>query len=68
MTKKGSKIKQYFFKTIFFSTLFLLSLVANFPEQSKFNLTLIKNEEPELKTILLWNTKFEDETFGLRYK
>ena len=66
--QEGSKIKKYFFNTVFFLSLIFLTAVANFPYEPKINLTLIKNEEPELKTILLWTSRMDDKTFGLRYK
>ena len=62
------KLKIYFFFTAFFLTFILLCVVANFPYELKLNVNVIQSEDPELKTILLWNTFFNDKTFGLRYE
>ena len=64
--KVGQQLKIYFLYTALFLTFILLSMVANFPHKFKLNLNVIKSEDPELKTILLWNTLFDDKTFGLR--
>ena len=64
--KVGQQLKIYFLYTALFLTFILLSLIANFPYKFKLNLNVIKSEAPELKTILLWNTFFDDKTFGLR--
>ena len=58
-------LKIFFFIAAFFLTFILLSVLTNFPYELKLN--VIKNEDPELKTILLWTSKFRDKTFGLRY-
>ena len=65
--KVGQQLKIYFIYTALFLTFILLSLVANFP-YFKLNLNDIKSEDPELKTILLWNAygTIFDQTFGLR--
>ena len=63
--QKTPKLKIHLFSTALFFTLILLSLVANFPYQ--LNVNVIQSKDPELKTILLWNTFFTDQTFGLRY-
>ena len=60
------QLKKYFFFTGFFFTFIFLSVVANFPYELKFNVNVIQSEDPELKTILLWNSFFNDKTFGLR--
>ena len=52
----------------FLITAFFLTFIANFPYEIKLNSTASKREDPELKTILLWTSKFSDKTFGLRYK
>ena len=66
--KVAQQLKIYFLYTFFFVTFILLSVVANFPYKFKFNLNFIKSEDPELKTILLWNAygTIFDKTFGLR--
>ena len=51
----------------FLITAFFLTFIANFPYEIKLNSTVSKREDPEFKTILLWNTFFHDKTFGLRY-
>ena len=56
------RLKIFFFIATFFLTFILLSLVANFP----YELNVNKTKDPELKTILLWNTFFGDKTFKLR--
>ena len=66
--KVAQQMKIYFIYTALFLSFILLSLVANFPYKFKLNLNVIKSEDPELKTILLWNTFFDDKTFGLRLK
>ena len=63
---KEQNLKIFYFIAAIFLTFILLSVVANFPFEFKLNVTLIKSGEPELKTILLWNTFFNDKTFGLR--
>ena len=62
------KLKIYFFIAGFFLTFILLSFLANFPYRFELNINVIKSKDPELKTILLWNSFFNDRTFGLRYK
>ena len=66
--KVAQKLKIYFLYFLFFVTFILLSVVANFPYKFKFNLNIIKSDDPELKTILLWNAygTIFDKTFGLR--
>ena len=64
--KVGQQLKIYFLYTALFLTFILLSVVANFQHKFKFKLNVIKSEAPESKTILLWNTLFDDKTFGLR--
>ena len=68
MKSLNFQMKLNLFRTALLFTLTLLSLVANFPYEFNFNVNVIKSEEPELKTILLWTSKFHDKTFGLRYK
>ena len=68
--KVAQQLKIYFIYTALFLSFILLSLVANFPHKFKLNLNDndIKSEDPELKTILLWNAygTIFDQTFGLR--
>ena len=64
---KAQQLKIYIFITALSLTFILLSVITNFP-YFKLNVNVIKNSDPELKTILLWNTFSGDKTFGLRYK
>ena len=64
--KVVQQLKIYFLYTALFLIFILLSVVANFPYKFKLNLNVIKSEDPEYKTILLWNTFGDDKTFGLR--
>ena len=66
--KVAQQLKIYFLIAAFFLTFILLSVVANFPYKFQLNLNFIRSEDPELKTILLWNSFFNDKTFGLRYE
>ena len=63
---EGTKMRKYFFHTVFILTFILFIVIAHFPYEFKLNVTLIKKEDPEIKTILLWTRKFSDRTFGLR--
>ena len=62
-----AKLKICFFITALSFAFILWSVITNFP-YFKLDGNIIKNKDSELKTILLWNTFFDDETFGLRYK
>ena len=67
--QKTSKLKKIFFIAALFVNIILLSLVTNFPYELRFNVNVIKKEDPEFKTILLWNNFFTGfGTFGLRFK
>ena len=64
---KAQQLKIYFFIMALSLAFILRSVITNFP-YFKLDGNIIKNKDSEFKTILLWNTFFDDETFGLRYK